>query len=75
MHILGQSDIYENGSSGDNSDQDLMFDVQNSRKSELSVHQGRPNTTTHHQDKDNYHALWTNNSSRLVIFIFLVIQI
>ncbi|XP_021887193.1 probable transcription factor KAN2 isoform X2 [Carica papaya] len=42
----GQSDAYENGSSGDNSD-DLVFDIQ--------ARQGG------HQDKD-YHALWSNSS-------------
>lgn len=55
----GQSDIYENGSSGDNSE-DLMFEVQNSRKPELSVQQGRQNMQ---QDKD-LHGLWSNSSSR-----------
>nr|XP_027085127.1 probable transcription factor KAN2 isoform X2 [Coffea arabica] len=53
----GQSDIYENGSSGDNSE-DLMFEVQNSRKPELSVQQGRQNMQ---QDKD-LHGLWSNSS-------------
>lgn len=53
----GQSDIYENGSSGDNSE-DLMFEVQNSRKPELSVQQGRQNMP---QDKD-FHGLWSNSS-------------
>nr|XP_027085130.1 probable transcription factor KAN2 isoform X5 [Coffea arabica] len=53
------SDIYENGSSGDNSE-DLMFEVQNSRKPELSVQQGRQNMQ---QDKD-LHGLWSNSSRR-----------
>lgn len=55
----GQSDVYENGSSGDTSE-DVMFDIQNPRKSELSIQQGRPNV---HQEKD-YHGLWSNSSSR-----------
>ncbi|KAL2545442.1 putative transcription factor KAN2 [Forsythia ovata] len=50
----GQSDVFENGSSGDNSD-DLLFEFQNSRKSEFSLQQ---NTN---QDKD-CHNLWSNSS-------------
>lgn len=55
----GQSDVYENGSSGDTSEE-LLFDVQNSRKSELSVQQqqGRQNLP---QDKE-HHGLWSNSS-------------
>ncbi|XP_057978219.1 probable transcription factor KAN2 isoform X2 [Malania oleifera] len=54
----GQSDVInENGSSGDTSE-DIMFDIQNPRRSELSVQQGRQNV---HQDKD-YHGLWSNSS-------------
>ncbi|KAL3497899.1 hypothetical protein ACH5RR_040631 [Cinchona calisaya] len=52
----GQSDVYENGSSGDNSE-DLMFEVQNSRK----LDQGRQNMQQDHQD---FHGLWSNSSSR-----------
>ncbi|GLU05371.1 hypothetical protein SLE2022_224730 [Rubroshorea leprosula] len=60
--VSGQSDACENGSSGDTSE-DLMFDIQNPRRSELSsVQQGRPNV--HHQEKDQYHGLWSNSSSR-----------
>lgn len=57
----GQSDVYENGSSGDTSEE-MLFDVQNSRKSEISTvqQQGRQNLS---QDKE-YHALWSNSSSR-----------
>ncbi|KAJ8754443.1 hypothetical protein K2173_002894 [Erythroxylum novogranatense] len=55
----GQSDVFNNGSSGDNSE-DLMFDIQNPRRSDQSTHQGRPSI---HQDKD-YHGLWSNSSSR-----------
>ncbi|CAL5441365.1 unnamed protein product [Camellia sinensis] len=53
----GQSEVYENGSSGDTSE-DMMFDVQNPRKSEVSIEQGRPNLN---QDKD-FHGLWSNSS-------------
>ncbi|GAV75761.1 Myb_DNA-binding domain-containing protein [Cephalotus follicularis] len=55
----GQSDVFDNGSSGDTSD-DLMFDITNQRRSEISIQQGRPNA---HQDKD-FHGLWSNSSSR-----------
>ncbi|GKV10650.1 hypothetical protein SLEP1_g21984 [Rubroshorea leprosula] len=58
----GQSDAFENGSSGDTSE-DLMFDIHNPRRAELSsVQQGRSNV--HHRDKDQYHGLWSNSSSR-----------
>ncbi|OAY24372.1 probable transcription factor KAN2 isoform X2 [Manihot esculenta] len=53
----GQSEVFDNGSSGETSD-DLMFDIQNSR-SELSMHQGKP--SDHNQDKDS-HGLWSNSS-------------
>ncbi|KAJ6703904.1 TRANSCRIPTION FACTOR KAN2-RELATED [Salix viminalis] len=52
-----QSDVFDNGSSGDTSE-DLIFDIQNPRRSEMSMQQGRPNA---HQDKD-YQALWSNSS-------------
>ncbi|XP_031276668.1 probable transcription factor KAN2 isoform X1 [Pistacia vera] len=55
----GQSDAFENGSSGDTSE-DLMFDIQHPRRPELSMQQGRPNV---HQEKE-YHGLWSNSSSR-----------
>ncbi|KAK6251527.1 hypothetical protein QUC31_009160 [Theobroma cacao] len=55
----GQSDAFENGSSGDTSE-DLMFDIQNPRRSEISVQQGRPSSNAH-QDKE-YHGLWSNSS-------------
>ncbi|KAF7126595.1 hypothetical protein RHSIM_Rhsim11G0020700 [Rhododendron simsii] len=54
----GQSEVYENGSSGDTCDQDMMFEVPNPRKSEISVQQGRPNL---YEDKE-YHSLWSNSS-------------
>ncbi|CAL0331596.1 unnamed protein product [Lupinus luteus] len=53
----GQSDVYDNGSSGDNSD-DLMFDINSPRRSDLSIKQGRPNVN---QDKE-FHGLWSNSS-------------
>ncbi|KAG5059111.1 hypothetical protein AAZX31_01G014300 [Glycine max] len=53
----GQSDVYDNGSSGDTSD-DLMFDIKSSRRSDLSVKQGRSSVN---QDK-KYHGLWGNSS-------------
>lgn len=62
---LGQSDVYENGSSGDTSE-DVMFDVQNPRRSEPTIQQGRP---TVHQEKD-YHGLWSN-SSRFILLLFI----
>ena len=49
--------MYENGSSGDTSE-DVMFDIQNPRRSELSIQQGRGNVN---QEKD-YHGLWSNSS-------------
>ncbi|KAF4383797.1 hypothetical protein F8388_023489 [Cannabis sativa] len=52
------SDAYENGSSGDTTE-DLMFDIQNTRRSEQSPQQGRSSG----QDKDyNSSALWSNSS-------------
>lgn len=49
--------MYDNGSSGDTSD-DLMFDIKSSRRSDLSVKQGRSSVN---QDK-KYHGLWGNSS-------------
>jgi hypothetical protein len=49
--------VFDNGSSGDTSE-DLVFDIENPRRSEMSMQQGRPNA---HQDKD-YQALWSNSS-------------
>ncbi|KAI9401553.1 hypothetical protein POPTR_001G137600v4 [Populus trichocarpa] len=54
-----QSDVFDNGSSGDTSE-DFMLDIQNPRRLDISKQQGRPGA---HQDKD-YHALWSNSSSR-----------
>lgn len=57
----GQSEVFDNVSSGDNSD-DLVLEIRNSNKSEFSsVQQGRQNM--HHQEKD-YGGLWSNSSSR-----------
>ncbi|XP_040989657.1 probable transcription factor KAN2 isoform X2 [Juglans microcarpa x Juglans regia] len=56
----GQSDVFENGSSGDTSE-DLMFDIHNPKRLQLSVQQGRPLTTQDHKD---YRGLWSNSSSR-----------
>ncbi|KAK8537870.1 hypothetical protein V6N12_044012 [Hibiscus sabdariffa] len=57
----GQSDAFENGSSGDTSE-DLMIDIQNPRRSEISVQQGRSSTSSNaHQDKE-YRGLWSNSS-------------
>ncbi|OIV92982.1 hypothetical protein TanjilG_20644 [Lupinus angustifolius] len=53
----GHSDVYDNGSSGDNSD-DIMFDINSSRRSDISIKQGKPNVN---QDKE-YHGLWSNSS-------------
>ncbi|PPS09826.1 hypothetical protein GOBAR_AA10825 [Gossypium barbadense] len=56
----GQMDAFENGSSGDTSE-DMMFDIQNPRRSEISVQQGRSSSSNAHQDKE-YHGLWSNSS-------------
>ncbi|KAH7576486.1 hypothetical protein JRO89_XS01G0080900 [Xanthoceras sorbifolium] len=57
-----QSDAFENGSSGDTSE-DLMFDIQQQsrRPAELTIQQGRTNNNVHHQEKE-YHGLWSNSS-------------
>ncbi|KAK4375192.1 hypothetical protein RND71_005869 [Anisodus tanguticus] len=56
----GQSEVFDNRSSGENSE-DLMPDMENSRKTDLSDQQGR--NSMHLQEKD-YHGLWSNSSSR-----------
>ncbi|KAK8505693.1 hypothetical protein V6N13_073331 [Hibiscus sabdariffa] len=57
----GQSDAFENGSSGDTSE-DLMIDIQNPRRSEISAQQGRSSSSSSaHQDKE-CHGLWSNSS-------------
>ncbi|KAG6791988.1 hypothetical protein POTOM_001125 [Populus tomentosa] len=54
-----QSDVFDNGSSGDTSE-DFMLDIENPRRLDISKQPGRPGAP---QDKD-YHALWSNSSSR-----------
>ncbi|XP_055819764.1 probable transcription factor KAN2 isoform X2 [Solanum dulcamara] len=54
----GQSEVSDNVSSGDNSD-DLVLEIRNSNKSELSIQQGRQNL--YNQEKD-YGGLWSNSS-------------
>ncbi|KAJ4847121.1 hypothetical protein Tsubulata_024596 [Turnera subulata] len=52
-----QSEVFDNGSSGDTSE-DLMFDIQNPRRSDqVSTQQGR----TSNGQQDN-HGLWSNSS-------------
>ncbi|KAL0326672.1 UNVERIFIED_CONTAM: putative transcription factor KAN2 [Sesamum angustifolium] len=67
---LGQSDAFENGSSGDTSD-DFLFDIQNSHKSEVKSQHGAQ------IDMDNakeYHALWSNSSSLHSWVHFVLVQ-
>lgn len=54
----GQSEVFDNGSSGETSE-DLMPDMENSRKSGLSDQKGR--NSMHLQEID-YHVLWSNSS-------------
>lgn len=64
--VAGQGDVYENGSSGDTSD-DMFGNVQSTRSSERPTLPS-PNMN---QEKDyNSHGLWSN-SSRLIHFTFL----
>ncbi|CAN4099788.1 unnamed protein product [Withania somnifera] len=58
----GQSEVFDNGSSGDTSE-DLMPDMENSRKSDLLAEQKAGRSSMHLQEKD-YHGLWSNSSSR-----------
>ncbi|KAH6831435.1 hypothetical protein C2S53_018865 [Perilla frutescens var. hirtella] len=64
VELLGghesHSDLLENGSSGDTSD-DFLFDIQNSHKSEVSVLQ-KGSQINVDQEKD-YNVLWSNSSS------------
>ncbi|XP_011070332.1 probable transcription factor KAN2 isoform X2 [Sesamum indicum] len=55
----GQSDAFENGSSGDTSD-DFLFDIQNSHKSEVPSQHG---AQINMDNAKEYHALWSNSSS------------
>ncbi|KAJ1431073.1 SANT/Myb domain [Sesbania bispinosa] len=56
----GQSDVYDNGSSGDTSD-DLMFDINSSRRSDLSIKQQGRSSVNQDNNKE-CHALWSNSS-------------
>ncbi|KAL9230811.1 hypothetical protein vseg_006111 [Gypsophila vaccaria] len=62
----GQGDLYENGSSGDNTSDDVFASMQRGTSSDLpSPQQGGRSLTNVHQDKDyNCHGLWSNSSSR-----------
>ncbi|KAF7829189.1 putative transcription factor KAN2 [Senna tora] len=51
------SDVYDNASSGDTSE-DFMFDMNNSRNSDISTKQEKPRAN---QDKQ-HHVLWSNSS-------------
>ncbi|XP_059640946.1 uncharacterized protein LOC132283076 isoform X2 [Cornus florida] len=53
FNFKGQSDVFDNGSSGDNSE-DLMFDIENPKRSELSIQHPRSNV---HQDNDSHGLL------------------
>ncbi|KAK1375009.1 putative transcription factor KAN2 [Heracleum sosnowskyi] len=56
------SDLFENGSSGDTSE-DLMFDnIQNPRRSHDDESSQQEKSKAHQLDKD-YQSLWTNSSS------------
>ncbi|XP_059625154.1 uncharacterized protein LOC132268320 isoform X2 [Cornus florida] len=50
---LGQSNVFDNGSSRDNSD-DSMFDIENPKRSELSIQHPRSNV---HQENDSHGLL------------------
>ncbi|CAA0825459.1 Probable transcription factor KAN2 [Striga hermonthica] len=56
----GQSDVLENGSSGDTSD-DLLFDIQNLHKSEALSSQQRRQNIMNNIDKD-HNGPWSNSS-------------
>ncbi|KAL3645538.1 hypothetical protein CASFOL_010718 [Castilleja foliolosa] len=58
----GQSEAYENGSSGDTSD-DFLFDIQNLQKSELSIQKARQLNTDDQEMNKDYDGLWSNSSS------------
>ncbi|KAK4252706.1 hypothetical protein QN277_014450 [Acacia crassicarpa] len=56
--VEGQSDVYDNGSSGDNSE-DFMFDMNtSSRRSDVSTKQAKEGVN---RDKE-HHGLWSNSS-------------
>ncbi|KAK9698995.1 hypothetical protein RND81_08G146300 [Saponaria officinalis] len=62
----GQGDPYENGSSGDNTSDDVFASMQRgTSSSELpSPQQGGRSSTNVLHDKDYFHGLWSNSSSR-----------
>ncbi|XP_059640471.1 probable transcription factor KAN2 isoform X2 [Cornus florida] len=53
FNFRGQSDVFDNGSSGDNSE-DSMFDIENLKRPELSIQHPRSNV---HQDNDSHGLL------------------
>lgn len=58
FHFLtGQMDMFDNGSSGDTSEE-LMLETQNPRRHDLPVQQGRSAL----QEKGTYQGLWSNSS-------------
>nr|XP_043608182.1 probable transcription factor KAN2 isoform X2 [Erigeron canadensis] len=58
----GLSDIYENGSSGDNSD-DIVLDNRNTRTTtELSSGENNGGRSSVHLEKDYQYGLWSNSS-------------
>ncbi|BBH02811.1 Homeodomain-like superfamily protein [Prunus dulcis] len=60
----GQSDVYENASSGDTTE-DIMLDLQNPRRScdQLSPAQQQGSRSTPQvQDNKEYYGLWSNSS-------------
>ncbi|KAK4400287.1 putative transcription factor KAN2 [Sesamum angolense] len=65
--LLGQSDAFENGSSGDTSD-DFLFDIQNSHKSEVKSQHG---AQINMDNAKEYHALWSNSSRYNAILLGL----
>lgn len=71
MYIYtGQSELYENASSGDTTE-DIMFDNINQNPTRSSE-QGRPN---HAQDKEYYGGLWSNSSRYYKPLVYYLICI
>ncbi|XP_074264666.1 putative transcription factor KAN2 isoform X2 [Silene latifolia] len=56
----GQGDLFENGSSGDTSD-DIFGSMQRGRSSDELPQQARSSSNVH-KDQDNCHGLWSNSS-------------
>ncbi|GFP94960.1 probable transcription factor kan2 [Phtheirospermum japonicum] len=67
----GQSEAYENGSSGDTSD-DFLFDIQNLQNSELSIQKARQFNTD--QEIKEYDGLWSNSSRYNAILLLNLIK-